>query len=91
MPEEGFEWTWSDKCDDRCAGNSNQICGGSEAMSIWKTPPKELFAYCVNDYPENRRVLSDLSITGLKDMTIEKCSNFCKGKDSQDIFFHFLY
>ena len=28
-PEEGFEWAWSDKCDDRCAGDSNLICGGS--------------------------------------------------------------
>ena len=40
-PEEGFEWAWSDKCDDRCAGDSNQICGGSEAISVWNTPPEK--------------------------------------------------
>ena len=26
MPTGKFEWAWSDKCDDRCAGNSNQVC-----------------------------------------------------------------
>ena len=25
MPAGGFEWAWPDKCDDRCAGNSNQV------------------------------------------------------------------
>ena len=80
-PDDGFEWAWSDKCDDRCAGDSNQICGGSEAMSVWKTPPSELNGYCVNDYPRNRRVLNDFSITGLKDLTIENCRTICKGKD----------
>ena len=34
-PHQGFEWAWSDKCNDRCAGNSNQICGGSHAMSVY--------------------------------------------------------
>ena len=80
-PDDGFEWAWSDKCDDRCAGDSNQICGGSEAMSVWKTPPSELNGYCVNDYPRNRRVLNDFSITGLKDLTIENCRIICKGKN----------
>ena len=34
-PKQGFEWAWSDKCDDKCAGDSNQICGGSLAMSVY--------------------------------------------------------
>ena len=34
-PKRGFEWAWSDKCDERCAGDSNQICGGSLALSIY--------------------------------------------------------
>ena len=34
-PEEGFEWAWLDKCDNNCAGNSRQICGGSSAMSVY--------------------------------------------------------
>ena len=77
-PEEGFEWAWSSKCDDRCSGDSSQICGGSEAMSIWTTPPTDLFGYCMNDYPNNQRVLDDFSITGLKELTIATCSRICK-------------
>ena len=34
-PVQGFEWTWLNKCNERCAGNSNQICGGSHAMSVY--------------------------------------------------------
>ena len=34
-PVQGFEWTWIDKCNNRCAGNSNQICEGSLAMSVY--------------------------------------------------------
>ena len=75
----GFEWAWSTKCDDRCAGDSNQICGGSEAMSLWSTPPKVFNGYCVNDYPSNERVLNDFSMTGLKNLTIESCAEICKG------------
>ena len=25
-PANGFEWAWPNKCDDRCAGNLNQVC-----------------------------------------------------------------
>ena len=77
-PEEGFEWAWSSKCDDRCSGDSSQICGGSEAMSVWNTPPTDLFGYCVNDYPNNQRVLDEFSITGLKNLTIATCGRICK-------------
>ena len=80
-PENGFEWAWSDKCSDRCAGNSDQICGGSNAMSIWTTPQKYLSGLCVNDYPQNRRVLNEFSITGLKNLTVQNCESICQGLD----------
>ena len=35
-PTKGFELAWFGKCDQRCAGNTNQICGGSHALSIYK-------------------------------------------------------
>ena len=78
-PESGFEWAWLDKCNDKCAGDSSQTCGGSEALNVWNTPPKNLFGYCVHDYPSNKRVLNEFSVTGREDMTIELCRNFCEG------------
>ena len=80
-PNDGFEWAWSDKCNDQCSGDSNQICGGSEAMSVWTTLPKILDGECINDYPQNRRVLNDFSITGLTNLTLAYCKNICKGKN----------
>ena len=85
-PEEGFEWTWTTKCDDKCAGDSNQICGGTYAMSVWKTPNQYLYGLCINDFPENRRVLNDYSITGLTDLTIENCGIICQGRDLLRLF-----
>ena len=29
----------SSKCDDECAGNSDQICGGSDAMTVYTLLP----------------------------------------------------
>merc|ERR1711962_1451266 len=77
-PENGFKWAWSSKCYDRCAGDSNQVCGGSNALSLWTTPPKNPSGLCIKDYPENQRVLNKLSITGLENMTIEYCHSFCQ-------------
>ena len=34
-PANGFQWAWPDKCEDRCAGNPFQICGGSDALSVY--------------------------------------------------------
>ena len=81
-PDEGFQWAWPDKCDDRCAGDSNQICGGSEAMNVWTTPATFLNGLCINDFPENRRVLNEFSMTGLNNLTIESCKVICKGQGS---------
>lgn len=77
-PDNGFEWAWSDKCDDRCSGDPNQNCGGSNAMSVWTTPPEFLDGLCVNDYPQHRRVLNEFSVTGLKDLTIRYCQSICE-------------
>ena len=82
-PEGGFEWAWSNKCNDRCAGDSDQLCGGSNALSLWTTPPKNPKGLCINDYPENQRVLNDFSITGLQNMTIEYCCSICEGESEQ--------
>ena len=96
-PADGFEWAWSDKCDEPCVGDSNQICGGSNAMSVWTTLPEELYGICVNDYPQNRRVLDEFSITGLTNLTIEHCSSICQGKDlflegvTRGVYFFILF
>ena len=78
-PQNGFEWTWPDKCDERCSGDSNEICGGSNAMSVWTTPLNNLEGLCINDFPQNRRVLNELSITGLANLTIDVCGTICQG------------
>ena len=78
-PAEGFKLAWFDKCDERCAGNSNQICGGSNALSVYSTPGLYLNGLCIYDYPSPNRVLSDLSKTGLKNLTFGVCKDICKG------------
>ena len=56
---------------------------------VWNTAPEKFMGYCVNDYPRNRRVLNDFSITGLEDLTIESCSLICKGKDIRKLTLSF--
>ena len=34
-PEHGFQWAWLDKCDEKCAGDKKQICGGTGVMSVY--------------------------------------------------------
>ena len=76
MPSNGFEWAWPGKCDDRCAGDPNQMCGGSMAISLYNTPLITLNGLCVYDYPD-QRVFEGPSFTGQNDMTIEKCKDLC--------------
>ena len=76
LPTDGFEWAWPEKCDERCAGDSNQMCGGSMAMNLYNTPRNILCGLCVYDDPE-KRVFGGPSIIGQNDMTIEKCNHFC--------------
>ena len=78
-PDEGFEFAWSDKCDYHCAGDSSQKCGGSDAINVWSSIPTIINGLCVQDFPNNRRVLPDTSITGLQNMTVSFCHNFCEG------------
>ena len=79
-PQDGFfdKWTWSSKCNLFCPGNGSQNCGGIGGMSIWSTPPSELQGLCVNDYPADGRVLAGFSMTGIDDLTIEKCQSICQ-------------
>ena len=88
-PDAGFNnrWTWSNKCFLHCPGNPTQNCGGIGAISIWSTIPDELNGLCVNDYPHDGRVLSDFSITGIQDLTVEYCGDLCHSKgQEQNIF-----
>ena len=73
-----FQWTWPDLCDNQCTGDSTQICGGSNALSLYSTPIYRE-GLCAYDYPGSRRVLNDYSVTGDKNMTIEKCGLICSG------------
>ena len=76
VPLNQFQWAWQGRCDDRCAGDSNQICGGSMALSLYKTPEQDPKGLCLYDYP-TKRVLDGKSVTGVNDLTIEKCNAFC--------------
>ena len=76
MPTNGFEWAWPGKCDDRCAGDSNQMCGGSMAMNVYKTLSKNPKGLCVYDNP-TERVFDGPSIAGHNNMTIDSCKHFC--------------
>ena len=48
--------------------------------SLWTTPPEHPSGLCINDFPENQRVLNDYSVTGLQNMTIEYCYEICQGE-----------
>ena len=78
-PDFGFVLSWPDKCDDRCSGDSHQICGGTNAISIWSTPPKYIHGECFYDFPSPRRVFEDgYSIVGLEDLTVQNCIDICR-------------
>ena len=82
QPKNGFDWMWQTKCDLRCSGDRNQICGGKNAMSVWTVPPKILNGLCVHDFPY--RILSGQSRTfnnsGSELLTTKWCKQFCQGK-----------
>ena len=81
-PTNEFMLTWMGKCNDRCAGDSSQICGGSEAMNVWTTH-LEFEGLCVHDSPTHR-VLEEFSMTGIENLTIEYCQLLCAGFRSKD-------
>ena len=53
-PDSGFIWRLPKNCNKMCAGDSNQNCGGSNAISIWSTPPAYLTGQCFRS-PERFR------------------------------------
>ena len=36
-PFHRFQWASFGECNNKCAGNVNQVCGGSHAMSVYTT------------------------------------------------------
>jgi len=77
-PDGGFVWTWQDRCSAACVGDRRQDCGGSDSLSIYSTvSPYWPDGQCMNDFPENRRVLNDYAVIGDDTMTVEKCSDYC--------------
>ena len=84
-PKKAFEWAWPDKCSQKCAGNSNQVCGGSTAISIYSNP-MEIDGSCIYDFPSPNRVLNGYLFTGDNNMTIEKCKEICTGMSRSQTF-----
>ena len=80
-PDQDFEWAWPEKCDERCSGDSNQNCGGRDAISIWKVPSKNLDGQCILNSPVSQPILNDFGINGHKNLTIQKCQAICAGKN----------
>ena len=71
-------WAWPEKCDDRCAGNFDQVCGGSGALSLWNVPRKSLDGICVYNSPKNE-ILAEYQEKGHTNLTVEKCQSICQG------------
>ena len=78
--EKGFEWAWPSKCNEKCIGDSRQICGGFGAASVWTVPPKNLNGLCIYDFPDER-VLDGYWKREVKNLTVEVCSDICKGTE----------
>lgn len=74
-----FVWAWPNKCNDRCAGNSYQICGGSSSLSVYSTPRTNFDGLCIYNYPSPRQILNDKRIAGYNNMTIDYCRTICEG------------
>ena len=85
-PYSGFIWSWPNKCNEKCAGDSYQNCGGSNAISIWSTPPAYLTGQCFYDSPSPQRVFEHgYSIDGFEDLTPEKCIEICRSEQGTDL------
>ena len=74
--------SWPEKCNDHCAGDFNQVCGGSQALSLWTVPLKSLDGICVFNSPINE-VLGQYQEKGHQNLTIAKCRSICQGKSSK--------
>ena len=90
-PDSGFIWSWPNKCNEKCAGDSSQNCGGSNAISIWSTPPAYITGQCFYDFPSPMRVFEyGYSIDGLEDLTPEKCIDICRSDEGTDLILNFV-
>ena len=49
-------------------------------MSVYSTPVK-IDGDCIYDFPAPYRVLTDRSLSGHNNMTIEYCADFCSGME----------
>ena len=76
-----LKWAWQRKCDDRCAGDIYQNCGGSHALSLWSVPSKNLDGVCIFNSPENE-ILGEYQEKGHQNLTVEKCQSICQGMNS---------
>ena len=79
QPQHGFGWTWPSKCDQKCSGDENQNCGGSDAMSVWAVPSTKLHGLCIYDFPDPDQVLNDKWEGGIENLTTEYCQTKCSG------------
>jgi hypothetical protein len=75
------------ECSMPCAGNKNEMCGGSSRLNVYKNslykpivePTISGYTYqgCYNDTVQSR-VLKDTT-TSSNSMTVEACASFCGG------------
>eukprot|EP01064_Diplonema_japonicum_P006538 TRINITY_DN1438_c0_g1_i1.p1 TRINITY_DN1438_c0_g1~~TRINITY_DN1438_c0_g1_i1.p1 ORF type:complete len:208 (+),score=38.61 TRINITY_DN1438_c0_g1_i1:824-1447(+) len=68
-------------CDERCAGDATQSCGGpwrNQVYSLAPLPPKDVFRHvgCVADHANNRRMR--LAYIDKKGNTVEECIKTCQ-------------
>lgn len=81
-----------------CAGNPNEICGGSNAISVFNNtlyqPPANLANVTGTNYTyqgcykeiTNSRLLASGSYTSSTNMTVENCVAFCAAKGTSGVF-----
>lgn len=68
----------SSGCDMTCAGNSNQICGGSSRITIL-TRPQSRYVGCFSDSATARTLVNRYSMANEGTiMTVDLCRNACR-------------
>ena len=68
-----------------------ELARGSDAISIWSTPPDFLSGQCFYDFPSPQRVFEhEYSIDGLEDFTPEKCIEICRSAQGTDPILNLL-
>ena len=73
-----FQMIWiKHSQDDAILGWKRWRSYWKPSFSVYTTLTKEVDGQCIYDFPLNRRVLDEFSITGLTNLTILSCANFC--------------